>query len=800
MSLELIYTSVPRGLKPGSKGFCTVAMTLGLSTAWAERLESLSGYRPIFALGDANSQLNPVNWSYWRITLGGVQRGVLSRVAFAGADYSQRSNKLAHHVVLEPSEQAPGGPAWMMLQAGALRTSWNGEPEQTTSGPIPPRGDRPPRVCSAWERALGDAGWAGLLVESFVNEPGRPVYLICDPGTNVLELFEESQALMPPQQRWDVTFSTFFTELPLNLSCAWRAVIVDTPAAQEAVRLGRRALVLDLTRPTSASPPSSIYTDAARSGSGPAKAVTSSPTQTVDQEKTGGELEQELDLPSETKSRGRNRLASMATTPLELQEELPTREEVRISSAGIKFPAQVIVVRGVSGWFIPMTAAVCLAIGSGIGFIAGLRHGEMGTNRESIAETNVSSTTTAPSHVAFQNDTPVAAPTRSASTEPVALNHPNAPMPTPTTTAAPIVGLPSDTKIPVGSGSLPLSDVPPPAISVSTTGELTPEYSAPEAIKQCTFQWKSDICAIQLPPDCPSGTVAQVIWPTSSLVYQLQDGHNSQLSFDAQRKVIQLSRDSNGGLSNDHKVDLMDIKVIKSTIEISTTDDGRKEPDNIKKAVRSILNYSAFLIPSANGPVKIMQIPSSKPTDVTVEPFKFQLLQGCDIGTLRLGKNENAFKWTVDSDHNRCILTKSFAASDLDFEVVLSEIGGTEGIWKMSVDETRRRELPFENEWTEACKDKKRLSSQIDALNATPQDRMSTEDRKALDERVKVLSQQMKDADARMEKKQKPYHSWYDEGYEKFRGSQMQLFYSNGVQAVLLQMRFDDIAPLKDPP
>jgi len=46
MSQELINTSAPRGLKPGSKGFCTVAMTAGLTTAWAERLESLSVYAP----------------------------------------------------------------------------------------------------------------------------------------------------------------------------------------------------------------------------------------------------------------------------------------------------------------------------------------------------------------------------------------------------------------------------------------------------------------------------------------------------------------------------------------------------------------------------------------------------------------------------------------------------------------------------------------------------------------------------------------------------------------------------------
>ena len=35
MSHELVYTSAPRGLKPGSKGFCTVACTADLPESLA---------------------------------------------------------------------------------------------------------------------------------------------------------------------------------------------------------------------------------------------------------------------------------------------------------------------------------------------------------------------------------------------------------------------------------------------------------------------------------------------------------------------------------------------------------------------------------------------------------------------------------------------------------------------------------------------------------------------------------------------------------------------------------------------
>src|SRR5687768_15936271 len=112
MSQELFYTSAPRGLRPGSKGFCTVAATAGMPGPLAERLESLSGYRPLFPPGHPSAHLNPVVWAHWRLNVAGKSGSVLSRVAFAGYDYTQRTNKFAHHIFLEPSEQVAAGPAW----------------------------------------------------------------------------------------------------------------------------------------------------------------------------------------------------------------------------------------------------------------------------------------------------------------------------------------------------------------------------------------------------------------------------------------------------------------------------------------------------------------------------------------------------------------------------------------------------------------------------------------------------------------------------------------------------------------
>src|SRR5262245_65813964 len=104
MSQELHYTSVPRGLRPGSRGFGPVAATAHRSEPLAERLESLSGFRAVYPPGDPSAALNPIVQAHVRLAVGGEVLEVLSRIGPAGLDYSGRPNKYAHHVVLEAGE------------------------------------------------------------------------------------------------------------------------------------------------------------------------------------------------------------------------------------------------------------------------------------------------------------------------------------------------------------------------------------------------------------------------------------------------------------------------------------------------------------------------------------------------------------------------------------------------------------------------------------------------------------------------------------------------------------------------
>jgi hypothetical protein len=172
----------------------------------------------------------------------------LSRVGPSGLDYSGRANKYAHHVVLEPGERPEGGPAWLLSQTGFIQTAWEGEPRTLPEGRIAPRGDRPAGVASTWQASTGDAGWAGVLAESFLANPKRPAFLVFQPGMDLLPFFVEAIALLPPARRWEVEFSTYLTHLPQAITCPWRGVLDGSSEAKNARRLPN-AFVIDLCRP-----------------------------------------------------------------------------------------------------------------------------------------------------------------------------------------------------------------------------------------------------------------------------------------------------------------------------------------------------------------------------------------------------------------------------------------------------------------------------------------------------------------------------------------------------------------------
>jgi hypothetical protein len=201
----------------------------------APLLESLSGYRPAFPLTDPRASQNPVNYSHVRAAAGGKNLSVLSRVADYGLDYSQRTNKIAHHVVLASDERPEAGPAWLLAQPGFMDARWDGQPRTLPAGRRVPSGTERPTRCATWAALTGDAGWAGVLAEGWLS--GTATYVIFEPGTDTLGLIREAIALLPPRKRWEATFATYYTGMPSGVVCGCRCVVDGSQEAIQATRL-----------------------------------------------------------------------------------------------------------------------------------------------------------------------------------------------------------------------------------------------------------------------------------------------------------------------------------------------------------------------------------------------------------------------------------------------------------------------------------------------------------------------------------------------------------------------------------
>jgi hypothetical protein len=257
MALELVYTSATRGLREGTSGFCTVAMTRGLPMTMVPRLEALGGYRP------GPSGNGPVALSFWRLETGQGVVNVLTRVGPAAPDHTQRTNKLATYLVLSSDEQCEAGPAWLLANVD-MRDAWEGAARWLEDPVrIPRDATRALAPCGAWERACGDAGWAGVLASAFLRDMSKPAHIIYREGTDALALVQEAALLLPAWARWRATFSTYFVQPVAGATCSWRFCLEGTPAADLA--RNSKGLVIDITRPLGLAP-ESRHVRAARTG------------------------------------------------------------------------------------------------------------------------------------------------------------------------------------------------------------------------------------------------------------------------------------------------------------------------------------------------------------------------------------------------------------------------------------------------------------------------------------------------------------------------------------------------------
>ncbi|MBQ6472163.1 MAG: hypothetical protein IJJ33_09280, partial [Victivallales bacterium] len=204
-----------------------MAWTRGAPAELISLVEKLSAYKLLIPAHSPDASRNPVNFRFLRLRVGTRPLLIVSRIAFAGFDYTNRSNILAHHLFFDQPEEfaaLPGGAAAICLAKGNFVTSWEGEPQllEPRTAAIAPL----PSTPQTWQNLAGDSNWGYLTAEHFLRHDRNSLdieyhWKTAD-GQALLQLIAEAAAILPASDLPGFTFSTYYTQASTNAECFLR--------------------------------------------------------------------------------------------------------------------------------------------------------------------------------------------------------------------------------------------------------------------------------------------------------------------------------------------------------------------------------------------------------------------------------------------------------------------------------------------------------------------------------------------------------------------------------------------------
>ena len=224
MSKELIYTAADEGID-GLRGcLCYAgASNDALSNKLLlQNLLAINNYQELYKAGNPKAHSNPIGFSHYRFNAGVRDCSVISRIGPAPL-YANRTNFIAHHVILDDMDKAKAGPAWA-INNFKFRDHWSPQIGRLDTQRLA-IGSLEPKICNYWKSIVGDAGWAGWLAERALS--GKPITVLYPTGLDPLALIQEAIALLTEYQRWNITFSTYYTLGGRGPNCTLRFIPLD---------------------------------------------------------------------------------------------------------------------------------------------------------------------------------------------------------------------------------------------------------------------------------------------------------------------------------------------------------------------------------------------------------------------------------------------------------------------------------------------------------------------------------------------------------------------------------------------
>jgi hypothetical protein len=273
MALQLIYTSAPRLLQAGRTGFGTVAAHPGIPAWLVGEIERASQFSRVPGLDPARVVLRHMIFGQ-----GDRVHHVLSRIQDAGADYTGRTNHIAHHFIFTAAEAAKATAlgvtpvdALAFLESHKLwQTSWDGEPRPLGDDEILPVESIPKTIALPAETY-----WGALVPDrpecAAILAPGKTseaCWIVYPQGWGNAIVYAMGESLALHSSSWGVSFANDLQPTDNEQQIAWRGIPADSPLLPKAQSSVRPCI--DLTNPDAlAFQPVPEFTEEARTGKKP---------------------------------------------------------------------------------------------------------------------------------------------------------------------------------------------------------------------------------------------------------------------------------------------------------------------------------------------------------------------------------------------------------------------------------------------------------------------------------------------------------------------------------------------------
>ena len=221
MPVELLFTSSPQGLHPGSSDYCTVRESAGLNVRLRQKLESQSSFEWLTTTSESAVAQNPPRLMHWIHRSGGDRIHFLSSIVAAIPDHTGRSNHVAHHIGFEADGLPTAGPITLLKSSALFRNTWNAKDRCEFTKQVPGlsavAGLGPPEV---------ECGSLAQRIVGYLLQNSGPLYIVHSRRIDIVPLLKQITA--GSNDPWELTFATYFDPQQISIDCQLRCVIKES--------------------------------------------------------------------------------------------------------------------------------------------------------------------------------------------------------------------------------------------------------------------------------------------------------------------------------------------------------------------------------------------------------------------------------------------------------------------------------------------------------------------------------------------------------------------------------------------